>query len=274
MTDDRPRALDTREPADPSGGRSGQGVAVAGEHPSPDQLFGYHERRLPPAVADSVQEHLVACEECSRAILDFAAFPSLVPPSERHRLSPADVEERWRGLERELARWSRPLWQRHQVLLPAVALLAAMAVGLGLWGVKLRGELVGPRISGGDLEVVADLGSAETTTRGAGQGVSPSPAARRLVFVLVDPRVEGDGAYEADLVTERGRLVQTGLPVLRSWSGDFTLELSRDAVPPGAYRLELYGLEAGSRASIATYPFSIVDSGASRVAGEGREESE
>jgi len=274
MTDDQPRALDAREPADPSGGGSGQRVAVAGEHPPPDQLFEYHRRRLPPAVADFVQEHLAACEECSRAVLDFAAFPNLEPPSEGHRLSPSDVEERWHGLEREIARWSRPLWQRHQLLLPAVALLVVVAVGLGLWGVKLRGELAAPRISGGDLEVVADLDSAETTTRGSGQVLSPSPAARRLVFVLVDPRTEGDGAYAADLVTGQGRLVQTGLPVLRSRSGDFTLELSRDAVPPGSYRLELYGLEAGSRASIATYPFSIVDSGASQVAGEGREESE
>jgi len=261
MTDDQPRALNAREPADPSGGRSGQGVAVAGEHPSPDQLFGYHERRLSPPVADSVKEHLVACEECSRAVLDFAAFPDLEPPSERHRLSPSDVEERWRGLEREIARWSRPFWQRHQVLLPAVALLAAVAVGLGLWGVKLRGELVGPRISGGDLEVVADLDSAETTTRGTGQVLSPTAAARRLVFVLVDPRVAGDGAYEADLVTEQGRLVQTGLPVLRSRSGDFTLELPRDAVPPGSYRLELYDLAAGARRKLAEYPFSTVDSG-------------
>lgn len=142
------------------------------------------------------------------------------------------------------------------MLIPVVAVLVAAAVGLGLWVTKLGVELDALHQPRGDLEVVADLLPVDRLTRGASLVVQPSPAAGRLVFVLVDPRVEEYPAYVVNLVRQ-GRSILVGVPVLRSREGDFTLELPAAAIRPGSCRLELFGVGDGGRTGLAEYRFEV-----------------
>lgn len=265
MTENEPRAADRGGREGRGRRRSGSGASIAGEHPSPERLLDYHQRKLSPAVADRVLDHLVDCERCSRVVLDFEAFPHLEPPSPEHRLDPAELEERWRDLERAVAEQAVPSWRRRQILLPIAAVFLAAAVGLGLWGATLYREVSALRGTGGGLEVVADLLPTTEGTRGGERTVHPAAEAERFVFVLVDPggapgRGPTDAAgppYAVDLVTADGEVVLEGVPVLRGRSGDFTLALPAVAVPDGAYRVKLYGPEGGARVTVAEYRLKI-----------------
>lgn len=226
-----------------------------GGHPDPVTLLDYHEGRLPEAEADRVQEHLALCPECAGAVLDFAAFPDLEPPSEEHRLSPADVESQRRALERRLESERRPVWQRHQVLLPLAAGLFLAVVGLGAWAGVLRerlDRLEGPR---GDAFVVGALRPEGAGLRGGDPREIPDWAGRVHAYLILPPAAELEGrrAYEVDVVTTAGRRVLSGLRVERSPEGHFVLDLPRTLLPAGQYRFELYGLEDGARRELASY---------------------
>ncbi|MEM9552926.1 MAG: hypothetical protein AAGC60_01605 [Acidobacteriota bacterium] len=47
------------------------------EHPTPEVLLAYHERRLPSPAREALLDHLALCPRCSRAVLDLARFPRI-----------------------------------------------------------------------------------------------------------------------------------------------------------------------------------------------------
>lgn len=229
-----------------------------GEHPDPETLLAYHEHALAELEADRVQEHLVHCPECAQAVLDFAAFPALEPPSEEHRVTPDELQRRWRDLQVAIAEQERPWWQRHQVLLPLAAAFFAAAVGLAVWGTALRervAELEGPR---GDVYVLDTLRpEGSGGLRGGEPSEIPPWATRVHVYLPLPPGEKDYGAYEVDAASAAGRRVLSGLRVRRSPDGVFVLDLARGELPEGEYRFELFGVEDGARSLLATYPLSI-----------------
>lgn len=226
------------------------------EHPDPVTLLDYHERRLPEAEADRVQEHLARCPECARAVLDFAAFPDLEPPTEEHRLTPADVQSRWRELRARLEAERRPVWQRHQVLLPLAAGLFVAVVGLGVWAGALRERverLEGPR---GDVYPVS-LRPESAGQRGGEAEVIPAWAGDVALHLAWVPGEQEYRAYEVDASGEGGRRVLAGEPVQHLPDGGFLLFLPRRLLPAGELTLKLYGLANGTREELETYRLAV-----------------
>jgi hypothetical protein len=226
------------------------------EHPDPVTLLDYHEGRLPEPEADRVQEHLARCPECAQAVLDFAAFPDLEPPTEEHRLTPADIQSRWRELRAQLEAERRPVWQRHQVLLPLAAGLFLAVLGLAVWAGALRERverLEGPR---GDVYAVS-LRPESSGLRGG--EVQEVPIGVEWVALYLS-RVQGEQeyrAYEVDASGEGGRRVLAGEPIERLSEGGFLLLLPRRLLPAGELTLELYGLADGRREELETYRLAV-----------------
>lgn len=226
-------------------------------HPDPEELLAYHERQLPEASAEGIRDHLARCPECARVVLDFEAFPDLEPPGEEHRLASADVERERRALEARIEARSRPVWQRHQVLLPLAATLLLAAVGLGLWSVQLLQRLesaTGPR---GDVVIVADLRPVSEPLRGPRPTAEvPEWAGRGVVLLSLRPGEE-HRAYRVDVTAPDGRLLVSDLPVRRTRDGVLALELPRELLQPGELRVELSGLEAGAWEPVAEYRLEL-----------------
>lgn len=226
-------------------------------HLDPEELLAYHERRLPEEAVERVRDHLARCPECAGVVLDFEAFPDLEPPGEDHRLTPADVERELRALEARIEAESRPLWQRHQVLLPLAAALLLAVVGLGAWGVLLQQRLenaTGPR---GDVAVVADLRPTDEPLRGEQPAVRVPEWAGRAVLLLSLRPGQGHQAYRVDVISPDGRLLVFGLPVRRAPDGFLALELPREVLVPGELRLELSGSQGGTWERVAEYRVEI-----------------
>ena len=233
------------------------GTSPRQAHPSPDGLLAYHERELPSEAAERVQEHLVACQECARVVLDFASFPRIEPRDERHRLRPADVAEQWQDLERTLKR-RRPVWQRHQVLLPLAAAFFAAAVGLGLWVTDLSRQLEIARGPTGTVFVASELRPESDRTRGGEETVEVPPWARQVVILLDAFSDTEYDRYGVDaFMAGRGRML-TGLPVWEGPDGGFGVALPRSTLREGEARIELFGIRDGRRVRITEYRFNLV----------------
>lgn len=228
------------------------------EHPEPDELLAYHEGRLSEDAAERVQEHLVHCEACSGAVLDFAEFPRLEPPDEGRRLSRTELDEHWRSLERELATRRRPFWRRSEVLLPLAALFFVATIGLGLWVSALRQQVDALRAPRGDVYVMADLRPDGGATRGATDARRLPPWAERVVVLLGLAPGANYGAYEVDVSRADGGGGLSTLPVFQTPEGGFAVEVPASLFEsPGLYRFELYGRERGRRERLARYSLEI-----------------
>jgi len=227
-----------------------------GEHPDPVALLDYLEGRLPDAEADRVEEHLARCPDCAQAVLDFAAFPNLEPPTEEHRLTPADVQSRWRELQARLEAERRPVWQRHQVLLPLAAGLFVAAVGLGAWAGALREKV--ERLEG-PWGNAYPLGLRPESAERRGGGVQEVPAGvdRVVLYLSLVTEEREYPAYEVDVTEAGGRRVFAGVPVRRGPDGGFVLPLPVESLPSGETVLELYGVEAGRRTPLETYTVAV-----------------
>ena len=134
-------------------------------HPAPEELLDYHLGDLAEADRERLQDHLVLCEACSRTVLDLGSFPDVEPARETDRLTEFELAADWKRFrERALARPVRP---RLAYALAASLLVAAL--GLSLWGIRLREqvrELSGPRAD----VFVADLVPLGSEVRGPEAG--------------------------------------------------------------------------------------------------------
>ena len=73
-------------------------------HPPPDALLAYHEETLDAKAREEVQEHLAACPDCARVIVDLAAFPEVELVRDDQRLDEGEVERAWERLARATGR--------------------------------------------------------------------------------------------------------------------------------------------------------------------------
>jgi hypothetical protein len=65
----------------------------SGPHPTDDRLFSYYSKTLPADEMTQMENHLVACRECAKELLDLAAF--CAPVDESSKLSPTESEDAW-----------------------------------------------------------------------------------------------------------------------------------------------------------------------------------
>lgn len=251
------------------------------EHPSPEVLTAYHEGRLPAGDAERLQDHLALCHDCAELLLDLVAFLDPEPATGPSNLSDEEVGEAWQSMRSRLGGErpaepppltvpTAPTLLRLPPPVPAPApaprprgtawtwaLVASWlaVLGLGLWAAELRREVAGlsqPVVNAPLVELRED------TTRGEPEKTQVLPATGGFLL-LSAAGLPVHAGYEAEILEgEAGRVLWTGRGLKRDPAGEnFSLYLPRGFLPPGSYRVRLYGVEAGKRQPLAEFPLQI-----------------
>jgi hypothetical protein len=238
----------------------------SGGHPAPELLFEYQERLLTPVQAEEVQDHLALCPDCARMVLELAGTVPPAVPGAPSRLSEREMAEVWPGLRKRLPfpaapspawawAWRRPL---ERVALPLAAAFLAATVGLSVWSASLlrdQQRLTRPQAN------VAIVNLAPQGQEVLREGKRPSAVPRdaeEVLLVLNLADLRRFPTYRAEILTAAdGRLLWAGDDLERSSRGNFTLRLPLSFLPPGRYRIRLFGLDGGRREPLADYEVDL-----------------
>lgn len=231
---------------------------VAAWHPTPEELVGYSEDRLPSEADEAVRDHLVACKECSALLLELedlksmpntaagGAVASFQAASAWKRQSALLADEVWRGVPR------LPLWR----LRALAAALAAVALGLGFALASSQRSLSELRAPQLDLPIV-NLEPTGSTRSGEQAEVTLPEGEARWVLILNLVDTSDYAEYRLEFRTDDGRHVLTQGGLSKSARGHFRLSLPRDYLPHGRYRVELQGVRGGVAEPVAQYVLAI-----------------
>src|SRR5688500_16531152 len=88
------------------------------QHPSPEQLVAYHERRLAADEAEDVRAHLAACADCTAQLLELADLLDEDGDGvARAEVSRAELDAAWQRQRERLPRLAPvvPLEERRAV---------------------------------------------------------------------------------------------------------------------------------------------------------------
>lgn len=149
----------------------------------------------------------------------------------------------------------RALW----VWRAAAATFLVASLFAGSWAWRLDRQLaaeVGPRVN---VPLASLLPAKELVRRGPGreQVVEIAPEVQRYVLGLMTgslPELEG---YRIEILKDR-TAVWGASGLLPDRQGVFSIQVGRDFLPEGVYRIELYGLGEESSRLLAEYPLRIV----------------
>jgi len=247
-----------------------------GGAPTPEELLAYRDGLLDPAARQVVEEKLAAYPEAAQTLADLAAFPDL---DETPELTEEDLDVRWQAFRKRLEEVESP---RPPVPSPgprrdalpgrggtdrsrgwsstfrlAAAAIVALATGF-FAGRGSRPDLpdgVAVNVTIAELTPVEEGG-----TRSLATVEMPDTSEEvMLVLGLLDEREFAD--YEAEILTADGvqRWSRGGLRPTKL--GTFHLGFRRDALPPGTYRVHLYGRDGERRTPLATYDLRLLEVG-------------
>jgi hypothetical protein len=258
--------------------------AETGGHLEPGELIAYakgDESGLAGEAIERIQEHLATCGECSRLLVDLAAFETLEPPEGGPRLSATEAaaaRERFDrriadegvaapapaarpapapppGPRRPAARLSAPPWRL------LAASLAAVAIALAVWSAALLQRL--RRLERPEVNVATyDLEPVGSDQVRAGGAAAPPPAVElgsgAAILLLQLPGTADYPAYRLAVRTEDGRRIVSFPGAVRDPDlGNFTLALPRDSLSAGRYEVEVFGLADGREDTLARYPIEV-----------------
>jgi hypothetical protein len=245
-------------------------------HPSPEDLESYQAGSLGRQQAHRVLRHLAVCPECARTVLDLDSFPEIEPADPRRAVTAAAVGERWTRFERRLRQEPAPArqpsqlgarlvawltfpWRSPSLARAAVALLLVVTAGLSwtLLSQRQRSAASGaPRLN----LALAELGPlADSGPRGDVSAVRLSAGADGVVLVLalLDPRVFP--TYAVEIVAEAsGATVFASRALQKNSEGTFTVELARDFLAAGTYRIDVRGIDGSRQQPLASYRLELV----------------
>lgn len=211
-------------------------------HPAPEELLDYHLCDLAAADRERIQDHLVLCEACSRTVLDLGSFPDVEPAREADRLTEFELAADWKRFrERTFAQPVRSAARPRLAWALAASLLIA-ALGLSVWGARLREqvrELSGPRAD----VFVADLVPLGSEVRGpeAGEVVRVPAWADRVLLILNLAGRPAYPEYEVRVLGPGGSAVWSRRGLRPSADGTFALEVPAGLLEGGAHRIRLLG---------------------------------
>ncbi len=246
-------------------------TADGGEHRDADGLCAYLAGELPEAAAEQLRDHLEGCHQCVSQLLDLEplATPD-VPPAPgvadhdvakfqravHERLAgrpsePADERVRPRPARRPTVRWSG-------LLKAAAAVFLVTALGLSMWVIQLQRTVADQRRHLEQPRLNVPVFYAEAT-RDAELVVGELPPGNDFfVLMLMPTELRVFASYEMEIRGAGERLIWNGEGLEMSAGGALRLGLSRRFLPPGSYRIHLYGLaEGGDREPIEEYPLKI-----------------
>jgi hypothetical protein len=229
--------------------REGQDAAA---HPSVEDLVAYHAGELSEPEDRDLRQHLLLCRDCPDLILALDGFSKL--PNGEGEPAPAGMDSAWEAVRRQLARegWfaagtgkvvrPRPFFLLPRNLLAAAAIVLVAGLGLLFLGLPAgaRPRIVAQPQSGAVFE---DLGPA---VRGPVPRIKISGTAKWFTLVAT-PEGPPYPEYRVELRTAQapGRLLWSGPWRPSTGSPDLFLEIPRDFLSPGEYRLDLRGFSGG-----------------------------
>jgi Putative zinc-finger len=206
-----------------------------GTHPRPEELVSYAAGELPTAAAEAVLEHLTVCPPCVWLVLELPAFPA----------TPAGEPDEGPG---ERLRIRRP----RQVILALAACLAACLIGFPLWIATHGRSRLPPPIM---LVNPPELKLGETPPAG-----TPLPALRldaeAAALSLYLPAHQDYPRFRVEVLDRAGKISS---PAAAASLGPQTILVlfTREQLPPGDYRLRVFGVESHGQQPLADYPLRI-----------------
>jgi hypothetical protein len=236
------------------------------QHPPPEQILAYHERRLPPEEMEIFRTHLAACPDCTSELLGLADLfaedgnlDSKVPRPEldaawqrqRERLSPAVAPVPFPQRPRPGGPSLRRAWTAAASLGLAAALLAAVVVVQWRTIVQMKQPQVNP-----PLVNLVPVGSVR-------QGLQEVPVLRlpargERVWVILNPEGElGSSSYDAELREAGGKVILRLRDLQSSEAANFRLEIPRALLREGEYRIVLLGTKAGQSRVVEEFAFRV-----------------
>ena len=256
------------------------------DHPTPRRLAAYQGGQLSPSEEDEIQEHLVACRECTAALLSLPHFQELMEAEDLEAVarpeelpSPSQTRASWQAVQARLAasRSAAPapptpasrfrrLTTSPRAFFALAATLLACLIGFPLWianhgGTSAGAPLVAYPQGGG--EVIRGVG-------GSGQPLSVRLAEGPAVLALPLPARASFPAYRVEIRTPGGelRLSAEALPVPKgpgnraTAAGDrpprlLAITLGRGQLAAGDYRLRIAGLRGSHAEVIAEHALRV-----------------
>lgn len=221
------------------------------QHPSPEQLVAYHERRLTVDEAEAVRSHLVACADCTAELLELVdLLDGEGDGVARAEMPRAELDAAWRKQRERLPqvvsleerRADKAPRRRSWATAVAMGLAAALAfVVVAQWRTidRLRQPQANPPL--------INLLPAESTRTG-------SPEASELRFskgeewawVILNPSGDLDSSrYGVVITTAGGQEVLSFHDLRSSEAGNLRLGIPRTALKEGDYKIHLLREEGG-----------------------------
>ncbi len=257
--------------------RSPAGTETPGER----ELVAYSTGELEEAAAESVRDYLARDAETARLVLDLKESLAAQPPSGAAPLSEAELAADWSALERRLGARDAPhAAVGRRVRLPihasasfawAVAASALLiALGLGAWGLRSSREkarLEQEARAHGEAQANAPYAflelarervrDAEGSRERPRLEVGPQPS-----FVSLSPPAGSEHRVfevEVEGLAPGGSPPRTLVKGLRfDREQRLLFSVTRHALPPGTYKLRLYGIAAAGRHELADYEVEVV----------------
>ncbi len=245
--------------------------ADADRHLDPEELFAYLAGELSESAVEHLRQHLEGCRECVDLLLELEllAAPDAPPTDGVADLGLAAtrrvISEHFAG-ERSAANDERVRRSRRLRLVPgrwggivqaAAAVFLVTTLGLSVrvaqlqrTTAELRHDLEQPR-----LNVSVFYADA---TRSGGVVVDELPPDNDFFLLMLIPTERRVFAsYEVEIRGADQRPIWSGKGLEMSAGGTLRLGLSRRFLPPGDYRVRLYGLAGQDRVQIEEYALEI-----------------
>ncbi len=236
------------------------------QHPPPEQIVAYHERRLSPEEMESFRAHLAACPDCTAQLLALAELLEGDAADDVSELPRAELDAAWQRQRKRLVpaapasfpeprRLNAPLrraWATAASLGVAAALLAGIVTVQWQTIVRLKQPQVNPPL----IDLVP-LGSVRQAIQEVPELRLPANAER--AWVILNPEGEMElSSYDAELRAADGRVILR-LPNLRiSEKANFRLEIPRALLAEGeSYRIVLTGRKPGPSRIVGEFAFRV-----------------
>jgi hypothetical protein len=211
------------------------------EPPTVDEMLAYRRGALSGDDEARVREQLLCWPELLRALM------TPYPDDAAGALPPEVVERQWQAMKREIGAGGRVVSFRNA--LTAIAAALAVIFGALLW--QARMELRRPRA----LPQQILLPDAQ---RGAGDGATMLTGTADAW--LLTPTLIGEqrfDAYRFELVDANNRSVWKSGAIRRSEDDTLAVLVPRPFLPPGRYKLILYGVSGARQEQLESYSVRV-----------------
>lgn len=229
------------------------------QHPLPEQIVAYHERRLPPDEAEEIRAHLVECPDCTTQLL---ALADLFDDEDGAAtdIAPVELDAAWQRQRERLfpaapvvpmeSRRERKSWMTAAPFALAASLLAV--VTLVQWRTNVRLEQ--PRAN----PPLVNLEPVDSIRRGT-EAVPELQLAEdtEWVWVILNPSPDLEaGLYEVEVVGPKDER-SAPLKVRAREARDFRFQIPSSAFSMGNNKISLFEIREGQRWLLAEFELGV-----------------